>query len=86
MFILSLRGGNEIMFASEKPNADEATELMYELSSELPEAFVKGAKNVGFDVEGGEKTFLSNCKTVETFVTFLDFVTKAGTGDANNPG
>lgn len=83
---LKPNGGNEIMFASENPNADEATELMYEISSELPEAFVKDANTAGFEVKGGEKTFLSNCKTVEKFIAFLNFGTNAGTGDANNPG
>lgn len=82
---LSPASGTEIQFPSQKPSGDEATELMYDLSSELPEAFVSDAKGAGFDVNGGEKTFISNCKTVEKFIAFLNFGTNVGT-DSNNPG
>ncbi len=79
---LSPSSGAEVVFPKQRPTGKEA-ELMYELSSELPEAFVNEAKANGFDVEGGEKTFISNCKTVEHFIAFLNFGTNVGTSGDN---
>ncbi len=70
---LSLGSGAEIEFPKQKPTGDASAELMYELSSELPEAFVNDAKAIGFDVEGGEKTFISNCKNVEGILHLWEF-------------
>ena len=72
---LDPKAGGEIMFTTQKPS-DEYAELMFNISSELPEAFVADAKSLGFEVSGGEKTFISNCSKVETFISFLNFGTQ----------
>lgn len=72
---LSPGSGAEVMFPKQRPNGDVYTELMYELSSELPEVLAWNGKHYGFDVEGNEKTFISNCKSVEKLIQIFAFGT-----------
>ncbi len=78
----------EVQFPKDKsdlPVSDSMAELLFDISSELPEAFVKDAVDHGFNVVGGEKTFISNCKEVEHFIQFLNLGTNVAQPE-NNPG
>lgn len=76
---------NEIQFPeskSELANGDVLSELLFDMSSELPESMVDAGHMSGFpNLKAGVKTFMSNVNKVESFVQFLNFGTKGTDGN-----
>ena len=72
-------GGQSVIFPSSATGLDQYGEMLFGMSSELPESIAKAAANEGFKVETGARGFAYQADLVE-LIQFLDI----GTRPANN--
>lgn len=76
---ISGAGGQSVIFPNSSQGLDQYGQMLYGISSELPEGILKAAQNEGFKVEPGARGFAYQADLVE-LIQFLDI----GTRPANN--
>lgn len=76
---ISAQGGNSVVFPNSPTGLDQYGQMLYGISSELPEGILKAAQGEGLQVNVGAKGFAYNADLVQ-LIQFLDI----GTRPANN--
>lgn len=72
---ISSQGGQSVVFPSSAAGLDQYGQMLYGISSELPEGILKAAQAEGFKVEPGAKGFAYQADLVQ-LIQFLDIGTR----------